>query len=90
MKRLTLACKLIEESHTARHLEQMIQDILDKYCPKKTVAIIHDNASNMVAMKLPFQAYRCVAHTLQLSIKKALVPVDDVVKRARNLVLLKL
>ena len=46
------------DRHTAVNLQTMITDILDKFCPGKTIAGVHDNASNMVAMDLPFAHLR--------------------------------
>ena len=86
-KKLTLACVRLEDRHTSQHLETVIMDIVKQYCKTGiVVAIVHDNAANMLAMKLPFQQYRCVAHTLQLAIRTALERVEPLVAKGRDLV----
>ena len=86
MRRLTLACKKLTERHTAKHLQEVVVNVLKGVCLDRTVAGVHDNASNMVAMELPFAALRCIAHTVQLSVTAGLKPIEPTLKRVRELV----
>lgn len=87
MRKLTLGClALYDMAHTAENLTDAISQTLEKFVPGRTVAGVHDNGSNMVAMTLPFPTFRCVAHTIQLSVTTALDRIKDVLARVRLLV----
>ena len=84
---MTLACAPIDDRHTAEHLESTIKNLLERFCRTgNVVAIVTDSAAANIAMKLPFQHFRCVAHLLQLSIRRALEHVETTLSKARDLV----
>ncbi|XP_018577745.1 uncharacterized protein LOC108916040 [Anoplophora glabripennis] len=84
------------ERHTADYLESIITDVLEAYDPKKFMAIVTDNAKNMIkatkqcAAKYPHLiSYGCLAHTLHLlcndvlklgSVDKQLSDIKHIVK----------
>ncbi|XP_063227326.1 zinc finger BED domain-containing protein 4-like [Bacillus rossius redtenbacheri] len=62
-----------EVSHTAENISKFITSLLEKWgLLQKVVAIVRDNARNLVAgLELsPFQHTSCLAHTLQLVLKE--------------------
>ena len=88
MKRLMLACVKLVGSHTAIHLREALLEELNRFnLQSATVAAIHDNAPNMLAMTLPFSSIRCIAHTVQLSVRAGLDEVKTLVDRVRLLVM---
>lgn len=74
LKSHVLGTLLLEERHTGEHLSTCIVEMLSKFgvSPSKVVAVVHDNASNMVSalsiLKSTYgtESIRCTAHTLQL------------------------
>lgn len=88
MKRLTLGCVKLTDSHTAEHLRDVLLEELERFnLLSATVAAVHDNGSNMVAMDLPFSGIRCIAHSLQLSVRAGLDVVKTLIDKIRKLVL---
>lgn len=75
-----LGTLLLEERHTGEHLSEWIVEMLSNFGinPSKVVAVVHDNASNMVSalnkLKSSYgiQSVRCSAHTLQLVVHSTL------------------
>lgn len=80
MKSHVLGTLLLEERHTGENLSVWIVDMLSNFGinPCNVVAVVHDNASNMVsAMNIlqstyGIQSLRCSAHTLQLAVHSTL------------------
>jgi hypothetical protein len=80
LKSHVLGTLMLEERHTGEHLSSWIVEMLSKFnvSPSKLVAVVHDNASNMVsAMNVLKSTYgtesvRCTAHTLQLAVNSTL------------------
>lgn len=92
-----LGTMLLEDRHTGQNLSQWILEMLTKFGvdPSKIVAVVHDNAANMVsAMQVlqqlhGWESIRCSAHTLQLAVNAALRVSDDiqnVLAKARKVV----
>ena len=87
MQKLTLACARIKDRHTAENLQEAILGIVQRFCRSDiVVAIVHDNAAAMLAMKLPWTQYRCVAHSLQLAIRSGLDHMETTIAEGRDLV----
>jgi len=81
LKSHVLGTLLLEERHTGEHLSEWIVEMLANFSisPSKVVAVVHDNASNMLsAMNILMSTYtsiqsvRCSAHTLQLVVHSTL------------------
>lgn len=75
LKTLTLACRVLNDSHTGKHVAALIQDVLDEYSIDlgRISAVTTDRGSNMVnavvaELKKPHIA--CFAHVLNSFIKK--------------------
>lgn len=63
------------ESHTSVYLKNILENILIEWnIADKCVAIVHDNAANIVGATrdMPYEAVCCFAHSLQLVVNKAL------------------
>lgn len=97
LKSRILGSTQLQDRHTGENLSQWILTMLNKFGadPSKIVAVVHDNASNMVsAMQMLSQLHgwesvRCSAHTLQLAVHSCLRANDDIQKvllKARKLV----
>ncbi|KAK0147398.1 putative AC9 transposase [Merluccius polli] len=68
-----LKTKELKESHTAENVGQCIQEILDFFGVERVIAITTDNATNYVnAVERHLQMVNipCVAHTLNLAVRK--------------------
>ncbi len=74
---------MLEVSHTAANISERLSEVMEQYkIPgEKRVAVVHNNASNMVLCALlhsdnpcwgNVKGVRCVGHTLQLCINAAL------------------
>lgn len=81
----------MEDRHTAENLQKKIEEIISEWnIGDKCIAIVHDNAHNIVAAtkNLPYQSIRCYAHTLQLVLTSILS--DDTIlptlKKCTNIV----
>lgn len=71
----TLAVDHAEQRHTSDNVRDQILKIIKHWeIEDKVMVIITDNANNMVkaARELPFSSFTCSAHSLQLSLNKAL------------------
>jgi hypothetical protein len=97
LKSRILGSMQLQDRHTGENLSQWILTMLNKFGvdPSKIVAVVHDNASNMVsAMQMlsqlhEWESVRCSAHTLQLAVHSCLRANDDIQKvllKARKLV----
>lgn len=97
MQNHVLGTMLLEERHTGEKLSKWMLKMVGKFQidPSKIVAVVHDNASNIVcAMNLLKQSHgwesvRCSAHTLQLAVHSALgadARIQSVLASARKLV----
>ncbi|XP_040297398.1 E3 SUMO-protein ligase ZBED1-like [Bufo bufo] len=96
MNSICLTTKPLEERHTAAHIAGWLEEVLERFQipPKKIIALVHDNAANMVAAenileeKHGWSSIRCTGHTLQLFINGAMknAGIDRAVSAARGLV----
>ncbi|KAL4008530.1 hypothetical protein ACER0C_002382 [Sarotherodon galilaeus] len=91
-----LATLPVEERHTAENLASWVEKVAEKFhiSLHNVLAIVHDNASNIVAAlhilkeKFGVVSYRCAGHTLQLVVNHALKDpkIDKALSAARGLV----
>lgn len=77
MESAVLATRSMEETHTAIHLKEKIEAILNEYnLSEKTFTCVHDNAANInlaIESSVCFEEHiGCSAHTLQLVINTGL------------------
>ncbi|XP_044155622.1 E3 SUMO-protein ligase ZBED1-like [Bufo gargarizans] len=96
MNSICLTTMPLEERHTAAHIAEWLEEVLERFQipPKKIIALVHDNAANMVAAanileeKHGWSSIRCTGHTLQLVINGAMknAVIDRAVSAARGLV----
>ncbi len=97
MRSHVLGIMLLEERHTGENLSKWMLKMAGKFKidPSRIVAVVHDNASNIVcAMNLLKQSHgwesvRCSAHTLQLAVHSAIgadARIQSVLASARKLV----
>jgi len=91
MKNYVLETKIMEESHTGVNIATRLGEVADAYGipAEKRVAVVSDNASNMVVCLDTLKAeeswenvkgVRCAGHTLQLCINAALKNHDPVTR----------
>lgn len=92
-----LGTLFFEDRHTGENLRDWILEMLIKFKmdPSKIVAVVHDNASNVVST-MEFlkechgcESIRCSAHNLQLAVNSALSSSNNtqtILGRARKLV----
>lgn len=94
-----LETKVLEESHTATNIKERLSEVMEEFkIPgEKRVAVVHDNAANMVLCTELIsndpswgnaKGVRCAGHTLQLCINAALKtdPICRCIAAARRLV----
>ncbi|KAL3971429.1 mitogen-activated protein kinase binding protein 1 [Sarotherodon galilaeus] len=91
-----LATLPVEERHTAENLASWLEKVAEKFhiSLHNVLAIVHDNASNIVAAlhilkeKFGVVSYQCAGHTLQLVVNHALKDpkIDKALSAARGLV----
>lgn len=83
------AC-VLEQDHTSQYIEQKFTEMVNEWgLQGKIYLVLRDNAANMVrAMRDQYESIGCVAHTLQLVIKLALLSEDvikDLLKKCRKI-----
>ena len=88
--------ELLDESHTAKFLKQTLQETLERWnLGDKVFAVITDGAANMLASvelakddDLVEESMRCVCHTMQCMVTKALEEkaCDSLLNKCRKLV----
>ena len=86
----------MEERHTAENLASYVEKVAEKFdiSLHNILAIVHDNASNIVAAlrileeKFGVASYRCAGHTMQLVVNHAMKDpmIDKALSAARGLV----
>lgn len=86
----------MEERHTAENLASYVEKVAEKFniSLHNVLAIVHDNASNIVAAlrileeKFGVVSYRCAGHTMQLVVNHAMKDpmIDKALSAARGLV----
>ncbi|CAI5686607.1 unnamed protein product [Oreochromis niloticus] len=91
-----LATLPVEECHTAENFASWVEKVAEKFhiSLHNVLAIVHDNASNIVAAlhilkeKFGVVSYRCAGHTLQLVVNHALKDpkIDKALSAARGFV----
>ena len=90
LNEVTLAVQYIRYPHTANHICETVEKILDDWnLSNKVYSITTDNAYNMkkaVSNMNDIIWQGCSSHTLQLVIGKALLPVEMLVARAKRLI----
>ena len=69
-----LATNQVAETHTGEDIAHEIQSIVDDFCIKNMVSIVHDNAANMdvAILVLDIPNSSCTGHTLQLCVNDGL------------------
>jgi len=82
---------VMEDRHFADLIAQHISGVIDEWqLSSKVTTIRTDNAFNMInaVKKMPYQSLPCVAHALQLSVKKGMgdAGVENVVAKCRKIV----
>jgi hypothetical protein len=84
-----LCCKPIDCAHTGTNIAKLITDALDEaeIPVEKRHILIRDAASNMKSAaklaKLP--SIDCFVHKIQLCVRDALAPFEDLIKQARKI-----
>ena len=87
MKKVMIGCLPIVGHHTSGKIAEMLLQQLDKFHLRHAVtAVIHDNASNMLALPIEFPGIRCLAHTLNLVVQEVLLPVKEMLDKVRKVV----
>ncbi|XP_078027660.1 E3 SUMO-protein ligase ZBED1-like [Epinephelus lanceolatus] len=86
----------VDERHTAENIASWVEKVAEKFhiSLNNVLAIVHDNASNVVAAlrileeKFGVASYRCAGHTLQLVVNHAMKDptIDRTLSAARGLV----
>jgi hypothetical protein len=75
LRTIALGIKTLNISHTGHHINAAIEDVLVRWnIHDKMVAMVIDNGSNICVAIRQFSCIRlrCLAHTLQLAVQKAL------------------
>jgi len=74
LKPVAIATRMMTERHTGAHLACKLDAIFEEFCIDSVVAIVTDNAANMVSCCAEAKLARiaCFAHTLQLGITEGL------------------
>jgi len=90
LNEVTLTVNHVRYPHTAQHITDSLEEILDEWnLREKVFTITTDNAANMKKAIKNMNNIRwqgCGAHTLQLIIGNALVPIIDLIVRAKRLI----
>ncbi|XP_078028245.1 E3 SUMO-protein ligase ZBED1-like [Epinephelus lanceolatus] len=86
----------VDEQHTAENIASWVEKVAEKFhiSLNNVLAIVHDNASNVVAAlrileeKFGVASYRCAGHTLQLVVNHVMKDptIDRTLSAARGLV----
>lgn len=90
LNEITLTVNYVRYPHTAQHITESLEEILEKWNLRdKVFTITTDNAANMKKAISNMNAVEwqgCSAHTLQLIIGKGLVPVKALIMRVKRLI----
>jgi len=85
----TLDISYIRYPHTANHIRETLENILDNWnIREKIFTITTDNASNMkkCVRDMEINQLGCSAHTLQLVIGKGMKPAEVLIARVKQLI----
>jgi hypothetical protein len=90
LNEITLTVNYVRYPHTAQHITESLEEILKEWnlCDK-VFTITTDNAANMkraIANMKNISWQGCSAHTIQLIVEKALVPVKVLIARVKRLI----
>jgi hypothetical protein len=90
MNEVTLAVTYVRYPHTANHIREVLEYIINEWNLKgKILSITTDNGSNIKKAVNDMEGIDwlgCKAHTLQLVVGKGLMPVKILVARAKRLI----
>lgn len=90
LNEITLTVNYVRYPHTAQHIAESLEETFNEWnLREKVFTITTDNASNMKKAIADMNNIRwqgCSAHTLQLIIGKALVPVKTLIVRVKRLI----
>jgi hypothetical protein len=89
LREFTLDIAYVRYPHTAIHIKDTLESILNEWnIRKKVFTITTDNASNMkkCVQDMGVNRLGCTAHTLQLIIGKGMKPAEILVARAKQLI----
>lgn len=90
LNEITLTVNYVQYPHTAQHITESLEAVLEKWSLREKVFIITtDNAANMRKAIINMDAIEwqaCSAHTLQLIIGKGLIPVKALIMRVKRLI----
>lgn len=90
LNEITLTVNYVRYPHTAQHIAESLEETFNEWnLREKVFTITTDNASNMKKAIADMNNVRwqgCNAHTLQLIVGKALVPVKTLICRVKRLI----
>ncbi|CAB5386644.1 unnamed protein product [Rhizophagus irregularis] len=90
LNEITLTVNYVRYPHTAQHITESLEEILEKWNLRdKVFTITTDNAANMkkaISNMNAVEWQECSAHILQLIIGKGLVPVKALIMRVKRLI----
>lgn len=90
LNEITLTVNYIRYPHTAQHITESLEETFNEWDLRgKVFTITTDNAANMkkaIANMNNVRWQGCSAHTLQLIVGKALVPVKALIVRVKQLI----
>lgn len=90
LKTVLLECAPFQGSHTADAISRHLQRIIREWqFENKITLAVSDNAANYVSAisdKLKWKHWGCFAHTLNLIVNKSLEPVQNILRKVKNIV----
>jgi hypothetical protein len=90
LNEITLTVNYVRYPHTVQHIAESLEGIFEEWKLRdKVFTITTDNAANMkkaIASMSNIRWQGCSAHTLQLIVGKALVPVKALIVRVKRLI----
>jgi hypothetical protein len=90
LKELTLTIEYVRYPHTAEHILETLESVLNKWeIRDKVYAITTDNGSNVKKAINNMREVKwlgCVAHTLHLVIGKGMIPAQVLIMRTKRLI----
>jgi len=90
LNEITLTVNYVRYPHTAQHITESLEETFNEWnLREKVFTVTTDNASNMKKAIADMNNVRwqgCSAHTLQLIVGKALVPVKTLIGRVKRLI----
>ncbi|GBC33124.2 zinc finger BED domain-containing protein 4-like [Rhizophagus irregularis DAOM 181602=DAOM 197198] len=90
LNEITLTVNYVRYPHTAQHVAESLEEVFNEWNLRdKVFTITTDNAANIkkaIASMSNIRWQGCSAHTLQLIVGKALVPVKALIMRVKRLI----